>query len=55
MVTEWGAGDDSPEGVWSLAMRQERHDEGHGWPEGWRAPLGDGEQWEGRGCPPHTS
>lgn len=24
----------NPEGLWSLAMRQERHDEGHGWPEG---------------------
>ena len=24
----------NPEGLWSLAMRQERHDEGHGWREG---------------------
>lgn len=24
----------NPEGLWSSAMRRERHDEGHGWAEG---------------------
>lgn len=24
----------NPEGLWSLAMRRERRDEGHGWAEG---------------------